>query len=75
MALLDIFKRKKKPLSPEVVRAHRQAEASLQRAQQDMARVNEGLLESKLVALRIREHNKANHYDDWLSEQFLKYYQ
>lgn len=74
MGLLDIFKSKKKAPSAESIRAHRSAEESLEQARRDMHRVNIGSMESKLVAHRIREHNAANHYDDWLSEQFLKYY-
>jgi hypothetical protein len=73
MDLFAIFRRKHKP-SPESLRANESAHKSLQQATADLHRVQLGTDESKRVAARLREHNLANHYDDWLTEQFLKYY-
>lgn len=67
------FFHKKKP-SEHAMHANRSADLSLQTARRDLARVQNGYEESQRVAQRIREHNVANHYDDWLSEQFLRYY-
>jgi len=70
--IISLFKRQTP--SRDAAEANRSAEKSFERAQDDLARVQTGSLESKLVALRIREHNTANHYDDWLSDQVLKLY-
>lgn len=67
------FFRHKKP-STAAAEANRSADTSLEQAREDLLRVQTNAQESKLVASRLREHNVANHYDDWLSEQFLKYY-
>ena len=67
------WKRKDEP-SAEARAAIRYAEQSLCQADKDLKRAERQLNRSKAVTGRLREHNVANHYDDWLAEQFLKYY-
>lgn len=74
MSWRDWFKRKPSSPSREAQEAHREADASLHRARMDLEESLPKTLESRMIAIRLREHNTANHYDDWLSEQFLKYY-
>jgi hypothetical protein len=54
--------------------ALRCAENSNAQADRDLKRAVRNLHESKEITSRLREHNAANHYDDWLCEQFLRYY-
>jgi len=71
-SLLRWFRGTKEP--GEAQRAESSSQESLVQAHSDLERAQRRLTESNKVARRIREHNVANHYDDWLCEQFLKYY-
>ena len=58
----------------EAKQAVEEANESLEQADRDLRMAEYKLLDSQRVTERLREHNLANHYDDWLSKQFLKYY-
>jgi len=46
--------------------ARRDTDASLRRADRDLAKAKADLQESEKLRARIREHNTANHFDTWL---------
>lgn len=46
--------------------ARKATEASLRRADRDLAKAKADLRESRQLEVRIREHNTANHFDTWL---------
>jgi anionic cell wall polymer biosynthesis LytR-Cps2A-Psr (LCP) family protein len=65
---------KKPKAGSDAEAALRYAEQSHCQAQTDLDRMERGLRRSQAVKRKLKEHNTANHYDDWLCEQFLKYY-
>lgn len=52
--------------------ARRTTDASLRRADRDLAKVTADLRESQRLRARIREHNTANHFDTWLESVFYQ---
>jgi uncharacterized protein YegJ (DUF2314 family) len=52
--------------------ARKATDASLQRADRDLAKAKADLRESRQLEVRIREHNTANHFDDWLESVFYQ---
>lgn len=43
------------------------ADASHSRAQADLTQARKGSAEAEKIAKTLRDHNKANGYDDWLA--------
>lgn len=74
MDLFSIFRSKKCRPSLESTRAKASAERSHVQATEDLRRTSQGYVESQHVNRELKAHNTANQYDDWLCEQFLKYY-
>jgi hypothetical protein len=67
---MRIFRKKAPTPSAESVAAKRAAEFSARRAEEDLARVERKLEESRPVIEDLRARNHANHYDRWI-EQLL----
>lgn len=52
--------------------ARKATDASLRRADRDLAKAEVDLRESQQLRARIREHNTANHFDTWLESVFYQ---
>jgi hypothetical protein len=52
--------------------ARKATDASLRRAERDLAKAKADLRESQRLEGRIREHNTANHFDTWLESVFYQ---
>lgn len=54
--------------SPESIAAKEAAEASLQQAEADLAQAQRNVKESRPLIEKIKRHNEANHYDQWIED-------
>jgi hypothetical protein len=52
--------------------ARRDTDASLLRADRDLAKVTADLQEAQQLRAQIREHNLSNHFDSWLESVFYQ---